>query len=125
MNSIRSNKLSLKYQMSTPSCIRLLRKNEFVAKTQFLFSAHPVNSSTLAMRSSLTMLSAFLVARSSLFSIIRFSTSLPIPTQSVKSYSENRKTVEFLSSSFFFLFFKSLRIIKIAIELFLEVSSAF
>ena len=40
---------------------------------------YPVISSTLAIRSSLTIFSAFFVAKSSLFSMMRFSTSLPMP----------------------------------------------
>ena len=43
--------------------------------------SYPVSSSTLAMRSSLTMFKAFLVANNSLFSDIKFSTSFPIPAQ--------------------------------------------
>jgi len=46
---------------------------------------YPVNSSSLAIRSSFTIFSAFLVANSSLFSEIRFSTSLPMPKVKNKS----------------------------------------
>ena len=37
MNSVRTNNLSLKYRMSTPSGCKDKGKNELVAKTQFFF----------------------------------------------------------------------------------------
>jgi hypothetical protein len=53
--------------------------------------SHPVSSSTFAIRSSLTMLSAFLVASSSLFSAMRLSTSFPIPKNNYIMRAGQRK----------------------------------
>ena len=52
-------------------------------KSSKLLDTYPVNSSTFAIKSSLTMLRAFLVANSSLFSVIKFSTSFPIPARNL------------------------------------------
>lgn len=61
-------------------------------KSSKVLDPYPVNSSTLAIKSSLTMLRAFFVASSSLFSVIKFSTSFPIPEKDFKCYVSAQKT---------------------------------
>lgn len=59
--------------------LQLVHKSRHVNTFQEHLKNNLVNSSTFAIRSSFTILRAFFVAKSSLFSKIRFSTSFPIP----------------------------------------------
>ena len=52
-----------------------------------------MSSSTLAMRSSLTIFKAFFVAKSSLFSVMRFSTSFPIPIYVQTTDNHHEKSI--------------------------------
>lgn len=66
------------------------------------FHANLVISSTLTIRSSLTIFRAFFVANNSLFSIIRFSTSFPIPASFNQSFT-------IINNYFWFLFFDKIQ----------------